>query len=229
MLIFRGVVLVFQTLISESSMTAQNAANPPDRKKEPSSLIGFFANPLVGLIGTLASIIGVLLAVFFYVQSTKFHELVYYVNPAQAIVVKTGEASRLRVLVGDRELKSDVTTAQIAIWNRGNQSLRPGDVLAPILIRTSPSVPILEVTLRKKSRDVVDISLDQKHLDDGIVGISFNILEQGDGGVIQLIYAGNPDKTRVTVGGVIEKSARNTSTSVFRHDSFDFAAGSRTA
>lgn len=164
----------------------------------------FFSNPVVGLISTLASIVGVPLAVYFYVEGTKFRELVYYVNPAQAIVIKTGEASRLRVSIGERELKSDVTTAQIAVWNRGNESVKPGDVLAPLTIRTSPAVPILEATVRKKSRDVVDLTLDQKHLEEGAVGLSWNILEQGDGGVIQVVYAGGPDTTKITVNGVIE-------------------------
>jgi hypothetical protein len=185
-------------------MTAQNATSPPIAQKEPSAVARFFSNPIVGMVGTLASIIGVLLAVYFFVQGAKFRELVYYVNPAQAIVVKTGEASRLRVLVGERELKSDVTTAQIAIWNRGTESLRAGDVLEPLTIRTSPPVAILEATIRKKSRNVVDITLDQKHLEEGVVGISWNILEQGDGGVIQLVYASNPDSTKILVSGVIE-------------------------
>lgn len=90
----------------------------------------FFSNPVVGLIGTLASVIGIPLAVYFYIEGTKSRDVVYYVNPAQAIVVKTGEASRLRVSIGERELRSDVTTAQIAIWNRGNESIKPSDVLA---------------------------------------------------------------------------------------------------
>lgn len=164
----------------------------------------FFSNPIVGILGALASIIGVPLAIYFYVQTTQFRELVYYVNPAQAIVVKAGEVSKLRVLIGDRELKSDVTTAQIAIWNRGNESLKPENVLVPVLIRTVPSVPILEVKIRNKSRDAIGFALDESHLEDGIVGLSWKILEQGDGGVIQIVYAGNPDATKINASGVFE-------------------------
>ncbi|HEY7401938.1 MAG TPA: hypothetical protein VIB39_00320 [Candidatus Angelobacter sp.] len=58
--------------------------------------------------------------------------------------------------------------------------------------------------MRKKSRDVVDISLDQKHQEEGVVGFSWNILEQGDGGVIQVVYAGSPAATKIIVNGVIE-------------------------
>src|SRR5207253_3036964 len=93
-----------------------------------SRMLTFFANPAVGIAGSLASVIGVLLAVYFFVASSRSRELVYYVNPAKAVVVKTGETSRLRILVSDTELKSDVTAAQIAIWNQGNESIRPANI-----------------------------------------------------------------------------------------------------
>lgn len=185
-------------------MTAQNASSLPPAPKQPPAVMRFFSNPIVGILGALASIIGVPLAIYFYVQATQFRELVYYANPAQAIVVKAGEVSKLRVLIGDRELKSDVTTAQIAIWNRGNESLKPENVVAPVVIRTVPSVPILEAKIRTKSRDAIGLTLDEAHLEEGILGLSWKILEQGDGGVIQLVYAGNPDKTKIAIDGAME-------------------------
>src|SRR5690242_9415759 len=169
-------------------MTPQNENILPAAPKKPSAVMRFFSNPIVGILGALASIISVPLAIYFFAQTTQFRELVYYVNPAQAIVVKAGEVSKLRVLIGDRELKSDVTTAQIAIWNRGNESLKPENVLVPVVIRTVPSVPILEAKIRTKSRDAIGFVLDESHLEDGIVGLSWKILEQGDGGVIQIVY-----------------------------------------
>ena len=41
----------------------------------------FFANPLVGVLGTIASIIGLFLACYFYFQSKEEPDLVYYVIP----------------------------------------------------------------------------------------------------------------------------------------------------
>jgi len=165
--------------------------------------MSLFSNPIVGMIGWSATILSLFLGIYFYIQSTKKRDLVYYVNPAQAVVVKTGETSNLHVSYGDRELKSDVTAAQIAIWNRGNESIRPESVLEPVTIRTSPSVPILEASIRKKSRGVVDITLDQSRLSEGVVGMKWNILEQRDGAVIQIVYAG-PPSINIEVSGVFE-------------------------
>lgn len=155
----------------------------------------------------LAGVLGTILSIYFYIQSEKKRDLAYYVNPAQAVVVKTGESSNLHVFFGNHEpsheLTSDVTAAQIAVWNEGNESIRPDNVLRQVSIRTNPSVPILEASIRKKSRDVVNVTLDQSHLNDGVVGVQWNILEQDDEVIIQIVYAG-PPTNQIQASGVIE-------------------------
>ena len=162
-----------------------------------------FQNPIIGMIGSAAGVIGLILTIYFAHQSTKRRNLVFYVNPAQAVVVKTGEASRLRVLYGNEELTSDVTAAQVAIWNDGNESIRPENILQEIMIRTVPAVPILEATVRKTSRPVVSFALDHSQFAHGELGVSWNILEHDDGAVIQLVYAG-PPTTKIEASGVVE-------------------------
>ncbi len=171
--------------------------------KKRSGIFRFFANhPAVGIISAIVGVVSLIVTVYFHMQDTKYRELAYYVSPAKAVVVGAGESSNLRVYMGDQMLQSDVTAAQIQIWNQGKEPIKPGDVLAPLTIRTNPSVPILEATIRKSSRDVVHLSLDREHFKDGIVTLSWNILEQRDGGVLQLIYAGGPT-TEIAVSGVI--------------------------
>lgn len=163
----------------------------------------FFANPSVGIAGSLASIIGVVLAIYFYVQSTRSRELIYFIHPAKAIVVKTGQASRLLVTLDSKEIRSDITAAQIAFWNEGREAIKPENVLESFIIRTQPSVPIIESSIRKKSRDVVRIDLDQTRIDLGELKVTWNILEEGDGGIVQLIYAGSPE-TSISATAIIE-------------------------
>lgn len=170
---------------------------------ERGSVLAFFANPWVGIAGSIASVVGLILAVYFYVASTSSPDVVYYINPARAVVVKQGTASRLGVQFDNRSLTEDVTAAQIAIWNNGDQTVRPAAVLSPVAIRTDPRVAILEASVRKTSRDVVQLQLDQSRLTQGEVLISWNVLEGGDGGVLQIVYAGGPD-TRFVGTGVFE-------------------------
>jgi hypothetical protein len=176
-------------------------------KQRLKKLLDAFSNPWVGIIGSVASIVGVLLAVYFYFQSVRSPQLVYYVNPARAVVVKQGTASRLSILFDGRQISQDVTASQIAIWNRGREPIRQAAVLKPIIIQMDPRTPILEATIRKKSREVVNLQMEQIRLSEGEVSLKWNILEQGDGAVVQLVYAGGPG-IKIRCDGVIEGQSR---------------------
>jgi hypothetical protein len=179
------------------------AQDPPAVADSGTGLMRFFGHPVVGIIGSAATVLSLVLGIFFYFQGTRKRDLVYLVNPVQTVVVKTGEASQLHVSYGGQELRTDVTAAQIAVWNQGNESIRPENILEPVLIRITPAAPILEASIRKKSRGVVGVTLDQSRLSEGVVGVKWNILEQDDGAVIQLVYAG-PAGSKIEASGVIE-------------------------
>src|SRR5262249_35009423 len=98
-------------------------------------LLRFFSHPLVGVIGSLASVVSIPLAFYFYFHGSGEPELVYYVNPARAAVVNQGAASRLTVSFDGHPLSADVTATQVAIWNRSRLSIRPSAVLEPLVIR----------------------------------------------------------------------------------------------
>lgn len=181
----------------------QDKGPKPDVSASQSRFYAFFSNPWVGIVGTAASIVGVFLAVYFYLQSVSHPELVYFVNPVRTIVVKQGTASRLGVVFDGHPLTQDITASQVALWNRGHQAIRRASILQAVTIATEPSVPILEATIRKTSRDVVGFDVDRTHLAEGEVSVSWNILEEGDGGVVQLVYAGDVG-TQLRCRGVIE-------------------------
>lgn len=163
----------------------------------------FFSNPLVGIIGSLASIIGVLLAVYFYLEGKEYPQLTYYVHPVKAIVVRAGQASRLTASFDNKVIETDITATQIALWNQGKRAIKKDNVLKPIVIHTENNTPILEATIRKSSREVVQLAVNTDELQKGRVLISWNILEHNDGGIIQLTYAGNPN-LNIQLDGVIE-------------------------
>jgi hypothetical protein len=50
---------------------------------------------------------------------------------------------------------------------------------------------------------MVNVTLDQSHLNDGVVGVQWNILEQNDEAIIQIVYAG-PPTNKIQVSGVVE-------------------------
>jgi hypothetical protein len=167
-------------------------------------ILTFFSQPTIGIVATIITIISLPLSIYFFVRSDRYPELCVYMSPAKAVVVDKTAISRFKVLLGGSEIKSDVTAAQVALWNQGKEPITRSNILQPIELRTSPSVPILEVSIRKTSRDIIHVDLDRSQMENGVVTVSWNILEQGDGGVLQFVYAGgasvNIEATGVVVG-----------------------------
>jgi hypothetical protein len=106
-----------------------------------------------------------------------------------------------------------VTAVQVAIWNRGKESIQQGDILQPITIYTDPPSPILEASVIRESRDVIGLVLGNSssssatnaYLNSGELPVSWRILEKNDGSSIQLIYLGS-DSVTISVKGVVEGS-----------------------
>lgn len=173
--------------------------NPPTQNR----LMRFFStNPLVGVIGAAASVISIPLAIFLYFSGQQTRDLAALVHPIRTSVVRLGQASKLSVKFEDRLIDSDVTAVQIAVWNRGGLAIRPTNVLKPVAI-AMPGHRILEATIKKQTRDVVNFRLDPTNLAEGRVPLNWDILEQDDGAVIQLIYEGD-DTSDITFEGVLE-------------------------
>jgi hypothetical protein len=156
-----------------------------------SKLLTFFSRPIVGIAGSIASIIGFALSIYFFAASKEVPELTYFVHPAKAAVVRTGQTSNLSVQFDGQNLTGDVTATQIAFWNAGRKSIRDSGTLQPLIIRTTNKQRILEASLQKTSRNVVGLKLDTSRLAMGEVQIKWNILEQNDGGVLQIVYSGD--------------------------------------
>lgn len=96
-----------------------------------------------------------------------------------------------------------MTVAQISIWNRGNEAIRADSILDSIRVVVRPPCSILKANVQKMSRSVTGISLSMNRSNEGIVPISWKILEKGDGAVVQIMYAGTAD-SQVSVEGTIE-------------------------
>lgn len=168
-----------------------------------SAVVRFFSHPMVGFVGALASILGFLFAFYFYYQGREIPELTYFINPAKATIVKTGQAQGLAVFHSGIPIDSDVTAVQIALWNAGKKAIKSEHILKSVVISTLPPRRILEASLRKPTRDVVAFGLDLSSTDQGRVGLEWRILEQDDGAVIQVIFAGSSD-TELLISGTLE-------------------------
>lgn len=136
-------------------------------------------------------------------MSTKSPDLVYYVDPARATVVRVNQSSRLHVEIDGKVVKKDITAAQIVVWNDGKEPIRKEKLLSPFFIKTGPLNPIIEANVQKETREVVGLRLDKSRVSEGLLGVNWTILEQNDGAIIQLIYYGD-DQTYITASATVE-------------------------
>ncbi|MDD5090017.1 MAG: hypothetical protein PHQ23_03790 [Candidatus Wallbacteria bacterium] len=145
-------------------------------------------HPLVGISGSVASVVGLLLSVYLLYGPQDNPVLTYFVHPVRDELVIVNSTSKIKIQYDGHFIDSDVLSAQIAFWNAGYKSIRREIVLKPMKIRLVGG-NILEAKIRKVSRDVADVTL--KQTDSEEIELHWNILEHNDGGVVQIIYASN--------------------------------------
>jgi hypothetical protein len=80
-------------------------------------------------------------------------------------------------------------------------------MLRPLIIETADQVPILEATIQMTTHDVIGLKLDASQCDQGRLDVSWEILEERDGGIVQMIYAGSPD-LKITAQAISEGQRR---------------------
>lgn len=165
--------------------------------------VSFSANPVVKSIAIFAGIIAIPLSIYIYYESIQSPDLTFSVNPVKLEVVSTNQSSNLSISFDGKSIDSDITTTQIAIWNQGKAPIKKADILKPIIISINPNRPILEASIRKTSRDVIQFSLNSDELQQGRMSVSWEVLEHNDGGMIEVIYAGSPDVNFNIEGAVI--------------------------
>ncbi len=156
------------------------------------------------LLTVFFGITTIILALYIYHLQKKERILTYYIHPVRTIIAKAGVASSLHVFHDndEKEITEDITSAQIVIGNRGNVPIRAEDILSQIKVVMVPSSPILEAQVTRLSREVTEFKIADSQLTNGIVPVSWRILEEGDNAVIQIIYLGDED-VDIEVDGVV--------------------------
>jgi len=171
----------------------------PGSPNKPQNLLHWFAtHPLVGLFGSVASIIGIPLALYFFVASQPSRELVIFSDPATTIV-DAREAGSVDILYHGEKITTDVYARHLYLWNAGNDSIRRENILEPITL-SIPHATILETRVRKLSRPLTAIRVDSSGGD--AVTVSWNILERYDGAYIDIIYAAQKVSKFVAHGSI---------------------------
>jgi len=145
------------------------------------------------------------LAIYYHYQSVQDRVPTYYVSPSRARIVDTSVSAppQLQVLYKGKGLNSNVSAAVVYFWNDGKLPIKAEDVLEPLKIQLDPSCEIIDARVLRVSRGVTKFAKgDVSDTAKNVLPISFAILEHNDGGVLQIIYTGDPEG-RISTSGVV--------------------------
>jgi hypothetical protein len=155
----------------------------------------------IGILGALASIIGIPLAIGFWLWPTlPKRELTYAIQPIRTAFVQVSHPSDITVLYKGKPIKGDLSAAQIMIANAGQEAIETQDVKVQLSLVIS-NAEILDRTLLTPARKGTSFTL-ATNLPNTRLDLNWNILEKGDNPVIQVLYAGNRDASIVLEGRI---------------------------
>jgi len=202
----------WKKLTKPENLTPSNtAAQPlPDKVASPPQGDGDWRNHIfffwLSIIGTVGTLVGIVLGVYFYQTSQIKPLLTFAVHPLKTELQRPDYEKELGFIYNGKPLDAEsITSVQVAIWNAGTRSIRNSDVLDPFRLVMPDGAPILSVRIKKTGRPICGFErLDNK--DDyksGICRLKWIILEPSDGVVLQIIYAGSARRDP-TLEGVVE-------------------------
>ena len=151
----------------------------------------------------ILTIVGFILSIYFYKANIAKPELTYYISSTRTAIVQSGKLDNLTLSYFGNNITTDLSSAEIQIWNAGKQPITKEDIRKPVALRTQHGEPIYKTTITT-TRDVVTLDLiNNANHPAGVIPLNWNILEQNDGIKLQIIYGGGVD-VPITVDGVIK-------------------------
>lgn len=134
-------------------------------------------------------------------------KLVYQVSDQRTTVFEQEESERkLTAYYNGKQVDDDVTAVQIAVWNEGDHPIRRADILGQaetdnLTIEADEQIRILNAELKERSRDVTGFNINLPDSTQGI-RLDWEILEDRDGGLVQILFSGDP-QTQFEVKGKV--------------------------
>jgi len=150
-------------------------------------------NPgIVAIVGLVATISGIVLAVFFYKLSRPPRLLAYATRTFRVLPRARIKLQGLQITYYGFPVES-LSVTRLAVWNAGSESIRRSDLPAsdrPV-IYGGGGMTIFETTVIETSAAANNVGLTL--VDHPIVGsaIGFDFLDPGDGAVFSVVHDGN--------------------------------------
>jgi hypothetical protein len=130
------------------------------------------------------------------------------VHPIRSAIATAGADDGLAFTYQGRQVR-DAALLRVALWNEGPGPVRASQILTPVTLSLPPNCEILRAVTKLQTREVVRLSTEVARspgAPDRVV-LNWNIIEDGDGAVIEMLFSG-PIDSPLSVHGVLEGQPR---------------------
>lgn len=159
---------------------------------------------VIGVVGSISSIIGIGLAFYFYTQTIEKREPFFISDPVRTSLI---EANRVKgapfkiFRLDGSEIKKDVSSATVYFWNQGKKTIWRNNVLDSLVVALPGNCEILEFKIVGQSREICEFELSR--IDSQHIKIDFKLAEELDGIMAQITYVGE-SSVPISINGSIE-------------------------
>ncbi|MFA5253694.1 MAG: hypothetical protein WC367_03360 [Methanoregula sp.] len=161
------------------------------------------SSPYFSVLNLVIAIGGIILAIFFYLRSTKNREPVYAIRTYNILEDYSSKMTGLSINYKAETVK-DLSVSKIAFWNRGRETIKKSDIPSGdqlrIVAKTGQKILNAEIITPTNSPNKFEISTIEDH---GLVRIGFEYLDKNQGGVIQIIHTGTSSEDIAIEGTVM--------------------------
>ncbi|MFA5331597.1 MAG: hypothetical protein WC342_04385 [Methanoregula sp.] len=168
-----------------------------------SFIAAIISSPYFSVLNLVIAIGGIILAIFFYLRSTKNREPVFAIRTYNILEDYSSKMTGLTINYKAETVK-DLSVSKIAFWNRGRETIKKSDIPSGDQLRivAKPGQKILnaEIITPTNSPNKFELSTIEDH---GLVRIDFEYLDKNQGGVIQIIHTGTSSEDIAIEGTVM--------------------------
>jgi hypothetical protein len=154
------------------------------------------------ILGIAGILIGALTSYYFYMKSRERIEPRYLLQHEPLLGSSSGAMNEVTLLFKGQKI-TNLNRCLLLIWNRGSRTLSRSAVVDSDKVRVSlpEGSKVLGVGIAQSTRPAIGLtaSVDEPAT---IVTVDFDFLDKGDGGVIEILYQGNPSLKPKLVGSI---------------------------
>ena len=161
------------------------------------------SNPLWTLGSFIVAFISIILVVILHKRSQRTKKPTFLIRSSNLVSDFSSKLAKLQILYSSKEIEN-LTVSKIAFWNDGAQTIDSRDVAEadPLRIGLKEECGILDVSViyTKSEANRFDVlPFEEGHS----VKITFDYLDKGEGGVIQLIHTGK-GSSDIKISGIVK-------------------------